>query len=472
VEKSDILLSNQINKDTIVALATPQGLGAIGVIRLSGADTITICNSVFGTKSLKKKDLNKENGNTIHFGVIHDGEIILDEVLLSLFKTPQSYTGENTIEISCHGSPYIQQQIIQLLIKHGARIANHGEFTLRAFLNGKLDLSQAEAVADLISSNSATSHQVAMQQMRGGFSNKIKLLRQNLIDFASLIELELDFSEEDVEFADRTDLKNLVASIQRIVQRLIDSFEVGNVIKNGIPVAIVGKPNAGKSTLLNALLNEEKAIVSDIPGTTRDVIEDEISIDGVLFRFIDTAGIRETNDIIESIGVERAYEQIKLSSIAIYLFDVHEITPNELKQIVSEIEPHLHNSQLVLVANKIDKEDMEYTYREFSEFKNMIFISAKEQTGIDDLKKHLVTLFDNSTVNVTETIVTNARHVEALRHTNSALIKVLEGLNNNVTGDFLAMDIRQALHHLGTITGEISSDDLLGNIFSRFCIGK
>jgi tRNA modification GTPase len=351
-------------------------------------------------------------------------------------------------------------------------LATQGEFTLRAFLNGKLDLSQAEAVADLISSNSATSHQVAMQQMRGGFSNKIKLLRQNLIDFASLIELELDFSEEDVEFADRSDLKNLVTSIQRIVQRLIDSFEVGNVIKNGIPVAIVGKPNAGKSTLLNALLNEEKAIVSEIPGTTRDVIEDEISIDGVLFRFIDTAGIRETTDIIESIGVERAYEQIKLSSIAIYLFDVHEITPNELKQIVSEIEPHLHNSQLVLVANKIDKEDMEYTYREFAEFKNMIFISAKEQTGIDELKKHLVTLFDNSTVNVTETIVTNARHVEALRHTNSALIKVLEGLNSNVSGDFLAMDIRQALHHLGTITGEISSDDLLTNIFSRFCIGK
>jgi len=465
-------LTKSLHTETIVALASPQGIGAIGVIRLSGPDAIRICNSVFGTKTLKKKNLEEVKTHTIHFGVIHDGEVILDEVLASVFKAPHSYTAENTVEISCHGSPYIQQQIIQLFIRQGARLATQGEFTLRAFLNGKLDLSQAEAVADLISSNSATSHQVAMQQMRGGFSNKIKLLRQNLIDFASLIELELDFSEEDVEFADRSDLKNLVNSIQRIVQRLIDSFEVGNVIKNGIPVAIVGKPNAGKSTLLNALLNEEKAIVSEIPGTTRDVIEDEISIDGVLFRFIDTAGIRETTDIIESIGVERAYEQIKLSSIAIYLFDVHEITPNELKQIVSEIEPHLHNSQLVLVANKIDKEDMEYTYREFAEFKNMIFISAKEQTGIDELKKHLVTLFDNSTVNVTETIVTNARHVEALRHTNSALIKVLEGLNHNVSGDFLAMDIRQALHHLGTITGEISSDDLLTNIFSRFCIGK
>lgn len=465
-------MTKSLHTETIVALASPQGIGAIGVIRLSGPDAIRICNSVFGTKTLKKKNLEEVKTHTIHFGVIHDGEVILDEVLASVFKAPHSYTAENTVEISCHGSPYIQQQIIQLFIRQGARLATQGEFTLRAFLNGKLDLSQAEAVADLISSNSATSHQVAMQQMRGGFSNKIKLLRQNLIDFASLIELELDFSEEDVEFADRSDLKNLVNSIQRIVQRLIDSFEVGNVIKNGIPVAIVGKPNAGKSTLLNALLNEEKAIVSEIPGTTRDVIEDEISIDGVLFRFIDTAGIRETTDIIESIGVERAYEQIKLSSIAIYLFDVHEITPNELKQIVSEIEPHLHNSQLVLVANKIDKEDMEYTYREFAEFKNMIFISAKEQTGIDELKKHLVTLFDNSTVNVTETIVTNARHVEALRHTNSALIKVLEGLNHNVSGDFLAMDIRQALHHLGTITGEISSDDLLTNIFSRFCIGK
>jgi len=463
---------NSLNTDTIVALATPQGIGAIGVIRLSGKNAIEICNSVFGTKSLKKKDLSNAASHTIHFGVIHDNDIIIDEVLVSLFKSPHSYTSENTVEISCHGSPFIQQQIIQLFIKHGARMANQGEFTLRAFLNGKLDLSQAEAVADLISSNSATSHQVAMQQMRGGFSNKIKLLRQNLIDFASLIELELDFSEEDVEFADRSDLKNLVTSIQRIVQRLIDSFEVGNVIKNGIPVAIVGKPNAGKSTLLNVLLEEDRAIVSDIPGTTRDVIEDEINIDGVLFRIIDTAGIRDTVDIIESIGVEKTYEQIKLSSIAVYLFDVHEITPSELRSIVEEITPHLHNSQLVLVANKIDKEDMEYTYREFADFKDMIFISAKENLNIDQLKKHLVHLFDNSTVNVTETIVTNARHVEALRHTNTALLKVLEGLNHNVSGDFLAMDIRQALHYLGTITGEISSDDLLTNIFSRFCIGK
>lgn len=426
----------------------------------------------FFSKGSSKKKLINVASHTIHFGTIQNKGVIIDEVLVSVFKAPHSYTAENTVEISCHGSPFIEQQLIQLFVRNGARIANQGEFTMRAFLNGKLDLSQAEAVADLISSNSATSHQIAMQQMRGGFSNKIKLLRQNLVDFASLIELELDFSEEDVEFANRDDLKKLIRTIQHIVQRLIDSFEVGNVIKNGIPVAIVGKPNSGKSTLLNALLEEEKAIVSEIPGTTRDVIEDELTIDGVLFRIIDTAGIRQTTDIVESIGVERTFEQIKLSSIAIYLFDVHEITAAELKLIVEDLKPHLHNTQLVLVANKIDKEDVVYTKQEFAEFENILFISAKNHTNLEQLKKHLVHLFDNRTVNITETIVTNARHVEALRHTNSALLKVLEGLNNNVTGDFLAMDIRQALHYLGTITGEISSDDLLANIFSRFCIGK
>ncbi|MFL5763640.1 MAG: tRNA uridine-5-carboxymethylaminomethyl(34) synthesis GTPase MnmE [Bacteroidia bacterium] len=461
-----------LNNDTIVALATPQGIGAIGVIRLSGPQAVEIASSVFSGKNGKPKDLGSAASHTIHFGVIQDGDVILDEVLLSLFKAPHSYTSENTVEISCHGSQFIQQQLIQLFIKKGARMAQQGEFTLRAFLNGKMDLSQAEAVADLIASKSSTSHQVAMQQMRGGFSNQIKTLRQNLIDFASLIELELDFSEEDVEFADRADLRNLVNTIQRIVQRLIDSFEVGNVIKNGIPVVIVGKPNAGKSTLLNALLEEERAIVSEIPGTTRDVIEDEMNIDGVQFRFIDTAGIRETNDIIESIGVEKTYEQIKLSSIAIYLFDAHEITSSELKLIVNDITPHLHGSQLVLVANKIDKEDADYIKKEFSEFPGMLFISAKEGIGIEEFKQHMVHLFDSRTVNITETIVTNARHVEALRHTNVALHKVLEGLSNNVTGDFLAMDIRTALHHLGEITGDISTDDLLGNIFSKFCIGK
>ena len=466
------LKTSFINKDTIVALATPQGIGAIGIIRVTGPNALPICNQLFATKSLKKINLDKKASHTVHFGVIHDGDVILDEVLLTLFKAPTSYTAEDTIEISCHGSGFIQQHIIQLIVKTGARMAQPGEFTLRAFLNGKLDLSQAEAVADLISSNSSTSHQIAIEQMRGGFSSKIKLLRQNLIDFASLIELELDFSEEDVEFADRSDLKNLVNAIHRILQRLIDSFEVGNVIKNGIPVAIVGKPNAGKSTLLNVLLEEDRAIVSEIAGTTRDVIEDEITIDGVLFRFIDTAGIRETTDIIESIGVEKTFQQIKLSSFAIYLFDAHEITPSELQPIVDELVPHLHNSHLLLVANKIDKEDIDYIKKEFAAFPDMLFISAKERIHIDELKQQLVALFDSKTVNVTETIVTNARHVEALRHTNVALQRVLDGLNTGVTGDFLAMDIRQALHYLGTITGEISTDDLLSNIFSRFCIGK
>jgi tRNA modification GTPase len=460
------------SNDTIIALATPQGVGAIGIIRLSGTMAFSITESVFYSKSLKAISISSKPSHSLHFGVIAEGDTILDEVLISVFKTPHSYTGENTVEISCHGSAFILQQIISLLVGKGVRIAEPGEFTFRAFLNGKLDLSQAEAVADLIASNSATSHQVAMQQMRGGFSAKIKVLRQNLIDFASLIELELDFSEEDVEFANRDDFKKLILSIQRIVQRLIDSFEVGNVIKNGIPVAIVGKPNAGKSTLLNVLLEEDRAIVSDIPGTTRDVIEDEITIDGILFRFIDTAGIRETTDIIESIGVEKAFEQIKLSSIVLYLFDAHEITSSELKSIESEIRPHLYNAQLIMVANKIDKEDLLYLQKEFSEFKDIVFISAKEHTGIEDLKKYLIQKFDDRTVSLTETIVTNARHVEALRHTNSALYKVLDGLSANVSSDFLAMDIRQALHYLGTITGEISSDDLLSNIFSRFCIGK
>ncbi len=461
-----------MNNDTITALITPQGIGAIGVIRLSGEKAIDICNSVFGTKSLKKKNLSQMASHTIHFGVIHDGEVIIDEALVGLFKAPHSYTGENTVEISCHGSKFILQQIIQLFIKHGARSANPGEFTMRAFLNGKLDLLQAEAVADLIASNSASSHQAAMKQMRGGFSSKIKLLRQKLIDFASLIELELDFSEEDVEFADRSDLKKLVNSIQETVQRLMDSFELGNVIKNGIPVVIVGKPNAGKSTLLNVLLEEDRAIVSEIPGTTRDVIEDEINIDGVLFRIIDTAGIRETSDLIESIGVGKTYEQIKLSSIAIYLFDADEISSSELKSIVEELNPHLHNSQLLLVANKIDKMGLEYFKSEFNEFPEMLFISAKEHILIDEFKKHLIKLFNVRLVNIPESIVTNARHAEALMQTSISLQKVLDGLNLNVTGDFLAMDIRQALYHLGSITGEISSDDLLTNIFSRFCIGK
>jgi tRNA modification GTPase len=453
-------------------LATAHGTGAIAVIRLSGKGCLDMMDTVFYTREGNPKPVSDKPSHTVHFGVIKNAELIIDEVLISIFKGPNSYTGEDTAEISCHGSNFIQQQLLNLFVRKGARIAQPGEFTLRAFLNGKMDLSQAEAVADLISSNSNTSHEIAMQQMRGGFSSKIKILRENLVNFASLVELELDFGEEDVEFADREDLKQLIISIQKVVERLIESFEVGNVIKNGIPVAIVGKPNAGKSTLLNVLLEEDKAIVSEIPGTTRDAIEDEISIDGIMFRFIDTAGIRETNDAIEAIGVSRTFEKIKQSSIIIYLFDVHELSRAELNSIIEELKPKIGESQLVVLGNKIDKEDLAYTQKEFSGIKDILFISAKERHGIDDLKQRLVHLFDSRTVNVTETIVTNARHVQSLQNTNIALEKVYEGLSKNISGELLATDIRNALHHLGLITGEVTTDDLLANIFSKFCIGK
>ncbi len=460
------------NKETIAALATPHGTGAIAVLRLSGNESISIIEKIFTDKKGTIKKLHNKAANTIHFGLICDDEIVIDEVLVSLFKAPHSYTGEDVIEVSCHGSQFIQQQLLQLFIKHGARMAQAGEFTLRAFLNGKFDLSQAEAVADLISSNSNISHQVAMSQMRGGFSSKIKVLRENLVNFASLIELELDFSEEDVEFADRTELRNLIISIQRIIERLIDSFEVGNVIKNGIPVAIVGKPNAGKSTLLNVLLNEDKAIVSEIPGTTRDTIEDEMSIGGVLFRFIDTAGLRDTSDLIEQIGVKKSLQAIQNSAIIIYLFDAHELSSRDVKLEIEKLQDHIGTSQLLIVCNKIDTEDLNDLQKEFEELDNLIYISAKEHLYIEDLKSKLLALFDSRTINVTETVVTNARHIDALRKSNTALYKVLEGLSKNLPGDFLSIDIREALESLGTITGQVTNDELLSNIFSRFCIGK
>jgi tRNA modification GTPase len=465
---------NQVaNNDTIVALATPAGVGAIAVIRLSGNNAFKITQQVFKKKNLKPYDLYSQKTHTLHFGVIVNAEdFILDEVLISLFYGPHSYTGEDVIEISCHGSVYIQQQLIQLLIKNGARLATAGEYTLRAFLNGKFDLSQAEAVADIIASNSATSHQVSMQQMRGGFSSKIATLRENLINFAALIELELDFSEEDVEFANRDDLKELIQTILNIVQRLISSFELGNVIKSGIPVAIVGKPNAGKSTLLNALLNEERAIVSEIPGTTRDTIEDEITIGGVRFRFIDTAGIRATTDEIETIGVERTFEKINNSAIVIYMFDVAEMTRNELNEIITGLQPHLHNAQLVLVGNKCDKAELNELQEEYNGLDNLLFISAKHHSHLDALHTKLIALFDERTTNVPETVVTNARHVESLQHTQTAINSVLEGLSTNIPSDLIAQDIRQALYHLGIITGQVSNDDLLSTIFSKFCIGK
>ncbi len=465
-------MNNQLNNDTIVALATAPGTGAIAVLRLSGKDAIGIVEKVFTNKSQERKTLQDKSGNTIHFGLINDDETIIDEVLVSLFKAPHSYTGEDVLEISCHGSQFIQQQLLSLFVRNGARLANPGEFTLRAFLNGKFDLSQAEAVADLIASNSTVSHQVAMSQMRGGFSGKIKVLRENLVDFASLIELELDFSEEDVEFADRTELKNLVISIQRIIERLVDSFEVGNVIKNGIPVAIVGKPNAGKSTLLNVLINEDKAIVSDIPGTTRDTIENEMIIGGVLFRFIDTAGIRDTSDVIEQIGVNKALQAMQKSAIVIYLFDSHQLSSRDIDVEIDKLKEYIGNSQLLIVCNKIDTENLDELQKEFAGFENLIFISAKEHMFIDDLKTKLIAMFDSRTVNVTETVVTNVRHVEALQKANRALYKVMEGLNKNIQSDFLAIDIRYALEALGSITGQVTSDELLGNIFGRFCIGK
>jgi tRNA modification GTPase len=457
--------------DTIAALATAHGTGAIAVLRMSGKKTFAIIDELFYTKNFKPKKISGEKGYTVHYGIIAERGIEIDEVLVTKFNAPHSYTGEDSIEISCHGSAYIQQQILQLLLGHGARMARPGEFTLRAFLNGKFDLSQAEAVADLIASNSGLSHQVAMQQMRGGFSGKIKVLRDHLINFASLIELELDFSEEDVEFADRSDLKNLIKSILGIISKLITSFEVGNVIKNGIPVAIVGKPNAGKSTLLNVLLEDERAIVSEIPGTTRDVIEDEITIEGIPFRFIDTAGIRTTTDVIEKIGVDKAFDVIKKSAIVIYLFDVHELSSGDLALEVKLIKEHIGTSQLLIVGNKMDVENINDLKDEFSDF-DIIYISAKEQKNIDELKNKLVALFDARTVNTTDTIVTNARHADALKRASNALEKVLEGLDKNIAGDLLAIEIRYALDELGSITGEVTNEDLLDSIFTRFCIGK
>ena len=458
--------------DIIVALATAHGSSAIAIIRLSGPEVLNIVEPFIYSKTLKKISLKNKPSHSVNFALIVFQDNIIDEVLITLFKNPNSYTGQDSIEISCHGSPFIQQKLLQLFLSQGARMANAGEFTLRAFLNGKLDLSQAEAVSDLIASNSALSHQFAMQQMRGGFSTKINQLRQNLINFASLIELELDFSEEDVEFANRDDLKKLISTIYSVIEALIQSFELGNVIKNGIPVTIIGKPNAGKSTLLNVLLEEDKAIVSEIAGTTRDLIEDEMIIDGVMFRFIDTAGLRITSDAVEQIGLNKAFEAIKKSAIVIYLFDAHELTAGDLVLELQKIEEHLISTQVILVANKIDIETLNDLKNEFIDFPEMIFISAKKQLNINELKNKLLSLFDARTVSATDTIVTNARHASSLTNANLALKKVLEGLNNNIVPDLLALDIRYALNEIGLITGEVSNEDLLNNIFSKFCIGK
>jgi len=464
-----------ISQETIVALASPSGAGAIAVIRISGNNALPIAESIF--QSVSGKSISKQKTHTIHFGHIVEDTKVYDQVLLSLFKNPHSYTGEDVVEISCHGSTYIQQQIIQLLLRKGCRMAQAGEFTLRAFLNGKLDLSQAEAVADLISSDNEASHQIAMQQMRGGFSNEIVKLREELLNFASLIELELDFAEEDVEFADRTQFKELLDRIEFVLKRLIDSFAVGNVIKNGIPVAIVGEPNVGKSTLLNTLLNEERAIVSEIAGTTRDTIEDELVINGVGFRFIDTAGIRETIDVVESIGIKKTFEKIEQAQVVIYLIDSSQLSlDNEnLKEVQVELEKIKNQfplKVLIVIGNKADKLSKEETLNLTTQIPNILLLSAKEKQGIEDLKTQLFSFVNTGALRNNETIVTNTRHYDSLLKALEEIQKVKFGLNSGLPSDLMAIDIKQALYYFGEITGEVTNDELLGNIFANFCIGK
>ena len=465
-----------IYTDTIVALATPSGAGAIAIIRMSGRDAITIASNVF--QSVSGKDITKQKTHTIHLGTIVEDTKIYDQVLISIFKNPNSYTGEDIIEISCHGSTFIQQQIIQLLLRQGCRMAQAGEFTLRAFLNGKLDLSQAEAVADLISSDNEASHQIAMQQMRGGFSSEIAKLREELLNFASLIELELDFAEEDVEFADRTQFHELLNRVEFVLKRLIDSFAVGNVIKNGIPVAIVGEPNVGKSTLLNALLNEERAIVSDIAGTTRDTIEDELTIGGIGFRFIDTAGIRETKDVVENIGIKKTFEKIEQAQVVLFLIDsLQLIIDNKLKVEIEKIKNQFPQKPLIVVINKVDSLNQEQSRiliekLSIINYQLSIKISAKEKTGIEHLKNQLLSFVNSGALRNNETIITNTRHYDSLHKALEEIQKVKFGLNSNIPSDLMAIDIRQALYYFGEITGEVTNDELLGNIFANFCIGK
>ncbi len=451
--------------DTICALATAAGVGAIGVIRISGKEALAISSRCF-----KGKNLQEVPTHTAHFGKFMQGPDIIDEILATVFVAPKSYTGEHTVELSCHGSPYIQQKILETLVENGARLAQPGEFTLRAFLNRKLDLTQAEAVADLIASDSAMSHKTAMNQMRGGFSKEIAVLREKLINFASLIELELDFSEEDVEFASRPELHALVSNLHQMMLRLSESFKTGNAIKNGVPTVIAGKPNAGKSTLLNALIKEDRAIVSDIAGTTRDTIEEVFTIGGINYRLIDTAGIRShTADVIESIGIEKTYEKIRLASIVIYLFDALSTSEAELQQSLQEFENL--EAVVIAVANKIDLANLSALQEKFKAFENLIFLSSKTQDGLNQLYDRLRAVVETDKVN-NDVIITNIRHYRALQEAAQSLEQVLESMQMNRTGELLAFDIRKSIYHLGEITGDISTDDLLANIFSKFCIGK
>ena len=462
-----------IQNDSIIALATPSGIGAISVIRISGEDAINIVSKKF--KSISGKELKNQKTHTIHLGHIIENNRIIDEVLVSVFKNPSSYTGENVVEISCHGSSYIQQEIIQLFLKNGCRMADNGEFTMRAFLNGKMDLSQAEAVADVIASNSSASHQLAIQQMRGGITNELKDLRAKLLDFAALIELELDFSGEDVEFADRTKFKELVATISSVLKKLIDSFSFGNAMKNGIPVAIIGEPNVGKSTLLNSLFNEEKAIVSEIAGTTRDAIEDELIIEGVAFRFIDTAGIRQTNDIVESIGIRKTFEKAENAQLLIFLIDSNKFVGSKstFLEEIETIKNRFPNKRLLLIANKIDSLPEKQRKEITTSVKDILLLSAKEKIGITTLLEELTSLVNRGALSNNEIIVTNSRHFEALNNALNAINSVQEGIDLEISTDLFSIDIRECLRHLGNITGEYDVDkDILGHIFSNFCIGK
>lgn len=462
-------------QDTICAVSTAPGTGGIAVIRVSGTDAIRIVAGIFYPRK-KEKNLLMQPAYSLVYGTIRNGDVVLDEVLVSLFRAPRSFTGEDTVEITCHGSVYIQQQILQLLVGTGCRTALPGEFTQRAFLNGKMDLSQAEAVADLIASTSAGTHRLALSQMRGGFSNELIKLRRQLLDFTSLIELELDFSEEEVEFANRSDLKRQAMDIEKLICRLVDSFRVGNAVKNGIPVAIIGETNAGKSTLLNLLLNEEKAIVSNIHGTTRDVIEDTVNISGITFRFIDTAGIRDTNDAIESLGIERTFLKLEQASVVLWVLDV--ATPeSQLEMLAKRILPKAQGKQLLLICNKSDllsAEDLLMKQQSLLPEISVprIYISAKNNDNIRVLYEQLIAIANLPEIGQNDIIVTNIRHFEALVKAREAIIRVLEGLDSGISGDFLSQDIRDCMHYLGEITGQISNDEILGNIFSKFCIGK
>jgi len=464
-----------MNSTTITAISTAPGIGGIAVIRVSGIDAIQHCNAVFLPKK-KSFSVLQQDANTVSFGSIvnRNGETV-DEVLLTVFRNPHSFTGEDVVEIACHGSVFIQQQILQILIEQGCILAKPGEFTQRAFMNGKMDLSQAEAVADLIASTSAASHRMALNQMRGGFSSELLKLRTQLLNFVSLVELELDFNEEDVEFADRTQLKSLATTIQQLIAKLKDSFNVGNALKNGIPVALVGETNVGKSTLLNVLLNEERAIVSDIHGTTRDVIEDLINIDGITFRFIDTAGIRDTKDKIESMGIERTYQKIEQAAIVLWILDCTQLSEH-MEWLTERIEKRASGKKVILVFNKIDKietEEREVLSQLFEPFEgDRIYISAKNRLNTDELQKALVKAAQLPELNPGDVVVSNVRHYEALQNAHTAICRVIDGLESGISGDFLSQDIRECMHFLGEITGQISNDEILGNIFGKFCIGK